>query len=77
MSEKQQQVKKLRAVPRRRRRKRGEVMIARQSIRWFCVQCMGYQPSEVTVCTAPDCPLYPWRMGMTPEAAAKRGYDVL
>jgi hypothetical protein len=42
--------------------------LARDSIRAFCIQCMGYQPSEVPKCTAGKfCPLYPWRMGKTPK----------
>jgi hypothetical protein len=27
----------------------------------FCIMCMGYQPYEVARCTAPECPLYPYR----------------
>ena len=27
----------------------------------FCIMCMGYQPFEVKHCTAPECPLYPYR----------------
>ncbi len=27
----------------------------------FCVMCMGYQAHEVKRCTAPACPLYPYR----------------
>ena len=30
--------------------------------RIFCLQCVGWQPSEVAKCTAPSCPLFPYRM---------------
>jgi hypothetical protein len=32
------------------------------AIRSFCVMCMGWQQDEVELCTAPNCPLYPYRM---------------
>lgn len=28
----------------------------------FCCSCMGYNPNEVKECTAPTCPLFPYRM---------------
>ena len=31
------------------------------AIRAFCLECMGYQSAEVNRCTAPACPLYPYR----------------
>ena len=34
-----------------------------KAIRLFCLECMCYQPSEIRKCTAPLCPLYPYRMG--------------
>ena len=34
-----------------------------KAIRSFCVECMGFNASEVPDCTAPLCPIYPWRMG--------------
>ena len=34
-----------------------------KAIRYFCKECMGYQAAEVPRCTAPLCPLYPYRMG--------------
>ena len=37
------------------------------SIRAFCLQCVGYQTSEVKLCTAHKCPLYPYRMGYRPK----------
>lgn len=31
------------------------------AIRGLCLECMGYQSAEVNRCTAPACPLYPYR----------------
>ncbi len=31
------------------------------AIRAACLECMGYQSAEVNRCTAPACPLYPYR----------------
>ncbi len=31
------------------------------AIRAFCFECTGYQSAEVNRCTAPACPLYPYR----------------
>jgi len=33
----------------------------RMAIKAFCLECMGYQRTEVTHCTAPECPLYTHR----------------
>jgi len=27
----------------------------------FCLECVGWQRQEVSLCTAPACPLYPYR----------------
>lgn len=34
-----------------------------KAIRSFCIQCMGGSTAEIEKCTAPNCPLYPWRLG--------------
>jgi hypothetical protein len=34
-----------------------------RAIRKFCIECMGHQIIEVPKCTAPFCPLFPFRMG--------------
>jgi len=34
-----------------------------KAIRFFCVECMGYQVLEISKCTAPLCPLFSFRMG--------------
>jgi hypothetical protein len=35
----------------------------KKAIRLFCVECMGFSPIEPANCTAPLCPLYPYRLG--------------
>lgn len=37
-----------------------------KAIRCFCIECMGGQVREVKDCTAPNCPLYAFRMGKNP-----------
>ena len=34
-----------------------------EAIKAFCVECMGHQPQLVKDCTAPDCPLFAFRLG--------------
>jgi hypothetical protein len=59
----------------KRRREPGEIAMPVVSIRNQCLECCGYQPSEVELCTAPKCWLWPWRFGRTPEGAARQGKD--
>ena len=33
------------------------------AIRVHCLMCMGWQLAEAPKCTAPNCPLFPYRMG--------------
>jgi hypothetical protein len=33
------------------------------AIRFFCYECLGWQKTEVKNCTAPLCPLFPFRPG--------------
>lgn len=54
----------------RRRREPGEVASRALAIRWFCYDCMGFDAGgvgsiteNVRQCTAPACPLFPWRNG--------------
>ncbi len=35
----------------------------RAAIRAHCLMCCGWQAVEVELCTAPECPLFPFRMG--------------
>lgn len=51
----------------KRPRRKGEVVSRKETIRNFCVECMGYEMSEVRECTSPDCWLYPWRLGSLDE----------
>ena len=34
----------------------------RAAVRAHCLMCVGWVPEEVTKCTAPNCPLYPYRL---------------
>ena len=34
----------------------------KKAIRGFCLECVCYMPSEVRLCTSPDCPLYEFRL---------------
>lgn len=42
-----------------------------KAIRAFCIECCGYQTSEVKSCTAPRCPLFEFRMGTNPYRKTK------
>jgi len=55
----------------KRRRLPQEISTARAAIRNHCLECVGYESSEVASCTAPACWLYPYRLGanVSPEAA--------
>lgn len=33
----------------------------RAAVHAFCAECVQWQPSEVTRCTSPACPLFPYR----------------
>jgi len=33
----------------------------RSAIKFFCKECMGFNEAEVSACTSPLCPLYPFR----------------
>lgn len=45
------------------RRPEGKILSPIKSIRKHCIECMGGQVLEVRECTAPECWLYPHRMG--------------
>lgn len=38
-----------------------------KAIRAKCLDCCCNHPSEVRICTAVKCPLYPYRMGKRPK----------
>ena len=44
-------------------RKEMNVSSPLRSIRAMCLECVGYVSDEVKNCTAPDCPLYLFRLG--------------
>ena len=44
-----------------------------KAIRAKCLDCCCGHPSEVRICTASKCPLYPYRMGTRPKV----GGDIL
>lgn len=47
-----------------------------QAIRAFCLECVCGQREEVTLCTAPHCPLYPYRFDVRPSTARAAGKKV-
>ncbi|GAB2205942.1 hypothetical protein ROS1_27580 [Roseibium sp. ROS1] len=48
-------------------------MTPMQAIRAKCLDCSVYQPSEVRLCEAIDCSLWPFRAGRHPYTSAKLG----
>jgi len=44
-----------------------------KAIRFHCLDCVCWVPSEVKNCTSKLCPLYPYRMGTNPERAGIGG----
>lgn len=59
------QERKLNDIPQRyhgtyKKAVRGNVSVA---IRLHCLECCGWSPSEVQLCTAAGCVFYPKRMG--------------
>lgn len=42
-----------------------------EAIKAFCVDCMGNQPQFVKDCTAPECALFPYRLGREVLGAKK------
>lgn len=47
--------------------KRADAGSALAAVRLHCIECMGGVRSEVEICTAPECPLYPYRRGQSPR----------
>lgn len=47
-----------------------------KKIREKCLDCSGGHRKEVRLCPVEDCPLYPFRMGIKPETAQKRGIEI-
>lgn len=42
-----------------------------KAIRKFCVECNGGSIYETKYCTAPNCPLFPYRQGHRPKKDPK------
>lgn len=55
----------------KRNRQPGELATPIQSIRNFCINCMGCQVNEVKKCSNPGCWAYPYRMGVRPTKATE------
>ena len=50
----------------------GPRKTALESIRMFCVQCMGGSPSLVPECPSSDCAFYSYRSGVIADGAPRR-----
>lgn len=44
-----------------------KVLTPIKAIRSKCIECCCSQRNEVRLCTIPDCPLFPYRMGHRPK----------
>jgi len=55
----------------------GPRKTALESIRLFCIGCMGGKFSLVTDCPSVDCIFYPYRMGIIPDGASRRLLKVI
>ena len=42
-----------------------------KAIRAFCLECCGDNRNDVRDCTAPNCALYPFRLGKNPYRAVR------
>ncbi len=45
------------------------------AMRIFCLECFGYSEMEVSLCTDPNCPLYPYRGNKTVCLPLKEGVE--
>ena len=45
-----------------------------QAVRAKCLDCSCYQPSEVRLCPATRCALWPFRLGKDPNPSTTRGF---
>lgn len=48
-------------------------MTPMKAIRAKCLDCCGGSAKEVRTCTAPECPLFPYRFGHRPETSPTPG----
>ena len=69
------------ASTRIRRRQNNRILSLPRRLAWriraMCLECMGWQTTEVPRCTAPKCPLYPWRMGKFDQTAQTKQEEAL
>ena len=58
----------------RRRREPGEFPTIKAAVRNHCLECVCWDSAEVSRCTAPECWLFPYRLGhnATREILAER-----
>ncbi len=38
-----------------------------KAIRYQCLECLGWSPTQVRYCTSEQCSLYPYRLGTNPS----------
>jgi hypothetical protein len=46
-----------------------------EAIRQKCLDCSGHQPSEVKLCEAVNCPLWPFRAGRHPYTSVQEAHS--
>ena len=52
----------------------AEILSPLKSIRAKCLDCVADQPQEVRLCPSENCPLWPYRMGHTPNRKGIGGF---
>ncbi len=60
-----------------KKRNRMRVGVLLKAIRQHCLACSGNERKEVDLCPIEDCPLWPYRFGVSPSTAEKRGKRVV
>ena len=53
----------------------AEIKTPLKAIRAKCLDCSNGQIVEVRECVIPNCPLYPYRLGIRPKTAEKRAEE--
>ena len=53
----------IRRVVRHRREPHTIIKPLSRAVRCHCLECVGYNAAEVARCSAPECHLWPYRMG--------------
>jgi hypothetical protein len=48
-----------------------------KAIRCQCVECVGFQVAEIPKCTAPLCPLFPFRTGSAHRGKMRASKNIL